>query len=164
MHGRVNSIARFKGFTLIELMVTLVILGVLAAMTAPLMELAVQRHKEQDLQTALREIRQAIDAYKQATDDGRVIKSADASGYPSTLTSLVDGVEDAKDPKKRKIYFLRRIPNDPFTESAAKDDAIDWGLRSYSSPADRPEEGADVFDIYSKSEAIGLNGVPYRDW
>jgi len=164
MQDKVRNFYRLNGFTLIELMVTLVILGVLAAMTAPLMELAVQRHKEQDLQTALREIRQAIDAYKQATDEGRVSKSADASGYPPTLAALVYGVDDARDPKKRKIYFLRRIPQDPFAENSTKEDSSDWGLRSYSSPAERPEEGADVFDIYSKSEAIGLNGIPYREW
>src|SRR5450830_1902379 len=164
MQRKAFTSIRFEGFTLIELMVTLVILGVLAAMTAPLMELAVQRHKEQDLQTALREIRQAIDAYKQATDDGRVSKSADASGYPPTLDSLVDGVDDARDPKKRKIYFLRRIPKDPFAENSLKDDSAGWGLRSYSSTHDRPEEGDDVFDIYSKSEAVGLNCVPYREW
>lgn len=151
------------GFTLIELMVTLVILAVLALIAAPLTQVAVQRSKEQDLKTALRQIREAIDAYKMASDEGRIQKSSDESGYPPTLRILEDGVEDIKDPKRQKIYFIRRLPSDPMSEEQGSPEAS-WGKRSYRSPVDRPEEGRDVFDIYSRSEAKGLNGIVYKEW
>lgn len=153
-----------SGFTLIELMVTLVIIGVLASVAAPLMEVVVQRNKEHDLRDALREMRGALDAYKQAVDEGRIIKSLDESGYPKTLEILVDGVEDAKDPGKRKIFFLRHIPQDPMYDGTARSAAETWGKRNYRSTADDPKEGGDVFDVYSLSAGMGLNGVPYREW
>jgi len=152
-----------RGFTLIELMVTLVILAVLALIAAPLTQVAVQRSKEQELKTALRQIREAIDAYKIASDEGRIQKSADESGYPPTLMVLEDGVEDIKDPKRQKMYFIRRLPRDPMHNEEGNAESS-WGKRSYRSPADRPEEGRDVFDIYSRSENKGLNGVPYKEW
>ena len=95
------------------MVVTVAIVAVLASVAVPMTELAVQRGKEQDLRSALRQMRDAIDAYKQAADEGRIVKVADQSGYPRSLDVLVDGVEDVRDPKKRKIYFLRRIPRDP---------------------------------------------------
>lgn len=147
-----------SGFSLIELLVTLTILSILASITIPMMEMTVKRTKEQELKTALRNIREAIDAYKQASDEGRVTKSMDASGYPPNLQALVTGVADAKDIKKGKIYFLRKIPVDPMTDSG------EWSLRSYKSPADRPESGEDVFDVYSSSDTVGTNGIPYYDW
>jgi general secretion pathway protein G len=145
-----------RGFTLIEMLVTLAILALLASLALPLSELSVQRARERDLRHALRTVRGAIDAYKQAVDANRIARQADASGYPPTLEVLVEGVKDAKDPKGAKIYFLRRIPRDPF--------GTDWGLRSYASPPDDPQPGKDVYDVYSRSEGTGLNGVPYREW
>lgn len=148
----------FGGFSLIELLVTLTILSILASITIPMMEMTVKRTKEQELRTALRTLREAIDVYKQASDEGRISKSVDASGYPPDLNVLVAGVVDAKDIKRGKIYFLRKIPADPMSETG------EWALRSYKSPADRPEAGEDVFDVYSTSGVIGTNGTPYYDW
>ena len=149
--------AAVKGFTLIELMIVVAIVALLASVAAPLAELGYQRGKEQDLRTALREIRGAIDSYKRAADDGRIERKADDSGFPPTLATLVEGVEDKTDPKKSRIYFLRRVPADPLTGG-------EWGLRSYASPATDPQPGKDVYDVYSRSEQVGLNKVPYREW
>jgi len=151
------------GFTLVEMMVTLAILGVLATAAFPMGKLAVQRHKEQDLRHALVKIRTAIDAYKQATDEGKVIKSANDSGYPKTLEVLVDGVDNAKDPRRGKIYFLRQLPRDPFAPDNLRAEAT-WAKRSYASAPDQPAEGDDVFDIHSKSIDIGINGIAYKEW
>jgi general secretion pathway protein G len=153
----------YSGFTLIEMMITVVIVGVLASVVVPLAQLAVQRSKEQELRVGLRQIREAIDTYKRAVDDGRVARRTDETGFPRTLDSLVSGVEDIKDPGKKKIYFLRRLPRDPFSEPE-QTAAESWGLRSYSSPPDAPSAGDDVYDVYSRSEGIGLNGLPYRAW
>jgi general secretion pathway protein G len=153
-----------RGFTLIELIVTVVIVALLASAAAPLMELTARRNREQELRSALREIRAAIDAYKLAVDQGRVRKTVLQSGYPPTLAALVEGVPDARSPDKRFIYFLRRLPPDPNFPDVNASPADTWGKRSYASPPDRPEEGEDVFDVYSLSDKIGLNGRPYRSW
>jgi general secretion pathway protein G len=153
-----------RGFTLIELVITVAIIAILASVAMPLNELVVQRSKEQDLRRALREIREAIDAYKQASDEGRIAKRVDASGYPRTLEDLVAGVEDQKSPKKERIYFLRRLPRDPFTDDASLAAAATWAKRSYASPPDDPKEGEDVFDVYSPTPGVGINGRPYREW
>lgn len=157
--------AAMRGFTLVELVVTVAILGVLATMVIPLAELTVQRQKEQELRRNLRGIRDAIDAYKRAVDEGRVTRKAAGSGYPPSLEVLVDGVTDAKDANGQKIYFLRRLPRDPFSSDEANVAASEtWGKRSYASPPDDPREGDDVFDVYSLARGTGLNGVPYREW
>jgi general secretion pathway protein G len=155
-----------SGFTLIELLVSATIVALLATVALPLAELGVKRTRENELRTALREIRGAIDAYKQAVDDGRVVKKADESGYPPTLQALVDGVEDARSPKKEKsrIYFLRRLPRDPMHPDAQLAAAETWGRRSYDSPPDAPTEGRDVYDVYSMSSGESLGGMPYRQW
>ena len=146
-----------RGFTLIELLITVAILALLASAALPLAELTVQRGKEQELHRSLREIRGAIDAYKRATEEGAIDRPLDKTGYPPTLAVLVEGAVDKKDPKGKRIYFLRRVPADPVSGEP-------WGLRSYASPPDAPKDGDDVFDVYSKSDATGLNGIPYRDW
>lgn len=151
------------GFTLIEMMITVAMIGVLALMIVPAGELIARRAKEQDLRVALREIRTGLDAYRKAWDEGRIEKKADESGYPPSLQALVDGVQDAKSPDRRAIYFMRRIPRDPFADERLP--ATDtWGKRSYASPADAPAEGKDVFDVYSRADGTGLNGIPYRKW
>lgn len=152
-----------NGFTLIEILVTVAIVAILASVALPLSELTQQRAKEQELRQSLREIRMAIDAYKQAVDEGKIIRSLDQSGYPPKLSVLVEGVIDARNPVSRRIYFLRRIPKDPFAENAL-DGESSWGKRSYESLPDTPREGRDVYDVYSLSGRTGLNGVPYQEW
>ena len=152
------------GFTLIELVVTVAIIGILASVTVPLHELVLKRTRESDLRAALRQVREAIDAYKRAADEGRIARAADASGYPPTLDVLADGVLDLKSAGKARIYFLRRIPRDPFAPDRTVAPAMTWGKRSYASPPDAPQEGADVFDVYSTASEAGINGVPYRSW
>ena len=155
---------RSSGFTLIELLVTLTILALLATLTLPAAQLELQRHRERELQLALREMRVAIDAYKQAYDQGRIVHTVGASGYPPTLEILVEGVEDSSDPKKRKIFFLRRIPLDPMTGPGGQSDGTNWGTRSYASEANDPQQGDDIYDVYTRSTAVGLNGIAYRRW
>lgn len=144
-----------KGFTFIELLIVVAILALLASVAMPLAEVTVQRTREQDLRRSLREVREAIDAYKRAADEGQIERGADKSGYPPTLAALAEGVADKRN--GQTIYFLRRVPRDPMGEA-------EWGLRSYKSPPGSPQPGDDVFDVYSRSDDVGLNGVPYKDW
>jgi general secretion pathway protein G len=155
---------RRRGFTLIELLVTLAILGLLGVLVIPVGQTVMQRRQEQELRHALSDIRKAIDAYKAAYDDGRIAKSLTGNGYPRNLELLVEGVPDQKSPKRNKIYFLRRVPRDPFNPDANLEPPRTWGKRSYSSEADDPRDGEDVYDVYSFSEQVGLNGIPYRKW
>jgi general secretion pathway protein G len=153
-----------KGFTLIELIITVAIVAVLASVALPLNELVAQRAKEQDLRRSLRDLRDAIDAHKQASDEGRIVKRAGDSGYPKRLEDLVAGIEDQKSPKKERIYFLRRMPRDPFAADPGQGPAESWGKRSYASAPEEPREGDDVFDVFSLSPATGINGRPYKEW
>ena len=160
---QVNKRFGIKGFTLIELVVSLAILALITTMALPMGEVVIQRNKEQDLRKALRQIRDGIDAYKQFYDDGHVLKKVDASGYPPSLQVLEEGVIDAKSPEEKKVYFLRRVPRDPFAPEDVP--AVDtWGLRSYQSSPKSPQKGDDVYDVYSQSEGTGLNGISYREW
>jgi general secretion pathway protein G len=154
-----------RGFTIIELVVTIAIIALLATAVIPSAQLVYQREREAELRDALRTIRNAIDAYKTASDTGSIKKEVDKSGYPPDLQVLVDGVDDARSPKDGvKIYFLRRVPRDPFWPDPQAAAADTWGLRSYASSVDDPQPGDDVFDVYSRSSRRGLNGIPYHDW
>lgn len=152
------------GFTLIELVVTVAIVAILAMVALPMAELAVKRSKEQDLQSALRQIRGALDAYRQAVDEGRILATVGGSGYPASLDELAGGVDDASSPVPRKLYFLRRLPRDPFASDPQLPASETWGTRSYASPPGDPQAGEDVFDVYSTAPGTGMNGIPYREW
>ncbi len=145
------------------MLVVLAMLGVLASAARPLLELSVQRSREHELRQGLRTLREAIDAYKRAGEAGHVVQDADASGYPPHLRALVDGVADAKSAEGRKLYFLRRLPRDPFAP-AELPAAETWGLRAYDSPPDEPRAGKDVFDVYSRAERTALDGSRLKDW
>lgn len=155
---------RTYGFTLIELLVTLAIMAVLALVATPFMQVAVQRDKERDLRLALIQIREGLDAYKRAAEQGRIALKVGESGYPKSLEELEKGVPDQRSLNKQNLYFLRRLPADPMAKDSSLKPEETWALRSYSSPPDEPSEGADVFDVYSKSDKVGLNGVPYAKW
>jgi general secretion pathway protein G len=153
-----------RGFTLIELVITLAIIGLLTTAAMPLAQLVAKREKEAELRAALRDIRTALDAYRSAAQAGHIKQELGATGYPPDLKSLYAGVEDQASEKKINLYFLRRIPRDPFFPDGAVPAEESWGLRSYKSPPEDPQPGDDVFDIYSLSSARGLNGVPYHAW
>ena len=170
---------RFKffshGFSYVELMFSVAILALLAAAATPYLEKTIQRKKESELRENLRDIRNAIDAFKTASDQGRIAKGLNDSGYPKNLDELVTGVPDQTNPEKKKLRFLRNLPADPMFPSqtlsnivANTDDSLSpqstWGKRSYDSDADDPREGADVFDVHSLNDQKGLNGIPYRQW
>lgn len=157
-----------KGFTLIELVATVAIVAILASAALPMLQMTVQRAKENELRANLRQIREAIDAYKKMADieNGPIKKVEGKTGYPPNLEALVEGVVNEKDPNKTKIRFLRRIPIDPMQPPSESNESLsnNWGLRSYESEADDPKAGDDVYDVYSLSLQVGINGVPYAQW
>lgn len=155
---------RRRGFTLIELLVVIAILSVLASIGMPLAELSHRRTQEEELRRSLREIRSALDAYKHMVDAGLIARPSGGSGYPPNLQVLVDGEVNAQTPQAAKLYFLRRVPRDPFAPETVVNAADTWGLRSYESSPDDPQPGRDVFDVYSKAAGTGLDGRPYRQW
>jgi general secretion pathway protein G len=155
---------RAGGFTVLEIVIALAILSILVVAAVPVVRLDMQRQREAELREDLRELRNAIDAYKRAVDDGRIPRATEASGYPRVLEDLVKGVADAKDPKARPMYFLRRIPRDPFSDRPDLLPSETWGLRSYESGPSDPSPGDDVYDVYSLASGSGINGVPYRQW
>lgn len=152
-----------RGFTLIEMVVVVLIVSILASAAMPLMALQKRRAQEAELREGLRTLRSALDAYKQAWSEGRIEKRIDDSGYPPDLRVLVDGVADKSQAKSQRIYFLRRLPRDPFADPSLPAE-LTWGLRSYASPPEAPAAGADVFDVYSRAEGLALDGTPYRRW
>jgi general secretion pathway protein G len=154
-----------KGVTLVELLITVSILAVLASIVVPLSEMTVKRQNELELRRNLRIIRTAIDDYKRAWDEGRIIKKVGESGYPPDLIILVEGVDDAKSTEfGKRLRFLRRVPPDPMNPARTLPPEEHWGLRSYESPPDDPREGDDVFDVFSKSEGTAIDGTAYNTW
>ena len=155
---------RTRGFTLIELLVTLALLGIIAGAAMPLTQRLALRSKEAELRDNLREIRAALDAYKRATEEGKIEKKLGGSGYPPNLPVLVAGVQDRTAPDGKRLLFLRRIPRDPFFPDPGAAPESTWAHRAYASPRDAPQAGEDVYDVTSLNEGRGLNGVPYREW
>ena len=152
------SRAQQRGFTLIELIVTVFIISILVGLAIPLARNSIKREKEFELRAALREMRLAIDNYKNASDRGLIMQKVDTDGYPETLQVLVDGVQMTGTVDK-KLKLLRRIPKDPMTNSS------EWGLRSYQDdPKMNSWGGQDVFDVYTKSEGTAFDGTKYKEW
>lgn len=157
-----RTLANTRGFTFIELLVVSALLLILASAAMPLAKVTMQRQREAELRRNLREIRTAIDKYKDAVDTGQIGSTdvrAGSEGYPPDLETLVEGVSVAGDASGRKLKFLRRVPIDPMTNS------IEWGKRSYQ---DRPDAtsfgGQNVYDVYTKSDGTALDGTKYKDW
>lgn len=148
-----------KGFTLIELIIVMAILSLMASMVVPLARTTAKRNKEIELRRNLRLIRKALDEHKRLADKGEISKADGESGYPKDLQVLVDGVPLVGSAKGMKVKFLRRIPKDPMTEDGQ------WDKRSYFDDPDSAVWGReDVYDVYSKSEGVALDGSRYRDW
>lgn len=146
---------RYRGFTLIELIVATTILTILTGMAIPLVRITIKRQKEHELRQDLWEMRDAIDRYKDAADRGAFQTKAGSENYPPDLDTLVNGV----DVSGKKLKFLRRIPIDPMTNKP------DWGLRAMQDDPDSDSwSGDDVFDVYTKSQDTGLDGTHYKDW
>lgn len=154
---------RQKGFTLVEMLVTMTIISILAGAAIPLARISVKRQKEIELRRNLRLIRQAIDEYKRLADEEKIEIERNSEGYPPDLETLIEGVEVTEEKEGeeiiRMVKFLRRIPRDPMTES------YDWGLRSYQDDYDSASWGGEnVYDVYTRSLSTALDGTRYQDW
>jgi general secretion pathway protein G len=151
-----------RGYTFIELLIVTTILLVLASAVMPLAQVASQRQRESELRRTLREMRTAIDAFKNAVDLGLIPTTElepGNEGYPPTLEILVEGISAAGDASGRQLRFLRRIPIDPTTGSS------DWGLRSYQdSPTSTTWGRENVYDVYTRSSGTALDGTTYTEW
>ena len=154
---------RRTGFTLIEVMVTLAIIGITAGIAVPLVQINSQRAKEAELRRALRDIRTAIDAYKQASDEGRIARSADASGFHRHCKTCTAEWKIKKSPQT-KIFFLRRLPRDPMAPDSITDNACHRGERSYKTRQTTPSRETTCTTSSRDHPKKGLNGVPYRQW
>ncbi len=153
--GPVPATRSDSGLTLVELIITVAIVGILAAAAVPVAKFAVKRQKERELRRDLWEMRDAIDRYYDAASKGAFQTKADSFNYPPDLDTLVDGV----DVQTKKVRFLRKIPIDPMTGTA------DWDLRSNQDDADASSWGGqNVFDVHSKSTATALDGTKYNTW
>ena len=155
--------AKLRGFTLVEMVAVVAIVGILSSMALPVLELVKRRTQELELRQALRTIRTALDQYKSAADAHSIEVPADATGYPPTLETLVQGAVDPRTPERKLRYFLRRLPRDPFADPTLSA-AAGWGLRSYNSPPDAPRPGADIFDVFSLSQRQAIDGSLYSSW
>lgn len=158
--------ARCRGFTLVELLVTLALVGIAASVILPLASVVETRASETELKRSLRTIRHALDAYKQAVDAGQIDRTTGASGYPPDLRTLTQGVpmSAAFGMGRRPVIFLRAIPRDPFWEDPSTPAEQTWRIRSYAGAAGSWNDKSDVFDISSMSEKTALNGTAYKDW
>ncbi len=165
-----SSLAR--GFTLVEMLITLAIVGLLAMVAMPLYEVTTTRVKETELRQALRTIRAGLDAYKEATDAGILAKAAGESGYPPSLDTLTQVLEKANKrdfglnagEASQRMVILRQLPRDPFFPDPQVPAAQTWNTRAYASRPEDTSSGADVFDVSSMSTRIGLDGTPYSSW
>ena len=140
------------------------IVAILASGAVPLVQLTIQRNQETELRQALRQIREAIDLYKKAVDEGKVKKTLDQTGYPPNLEVLEQGVINQKDTKGKVIKFIRKIPRDPMNKDPELKPVETWGKRSYASDVNNPSEGADVYDVYSLSTNKAIDGTMYNSW
>ena len=151
-----------RGYSFIELLVVTAVLMIIASAVLPLARVTVQRQREGELRRALREMRTAVDKFKDAVDAGligAIDVGAGSEGYPKDLDMLVEGVTPVNDASGRKLKFLRRIPVDPMTGKA------EWGKRSYQDAADASSWGGqNVYDVYTTAEGTALDGTKYRDW
>jgi general secretion pathway protein G len=152
------------GFTLIELVITVMIVAILAAGAMPLAQLTIQRNQETELKQALRQIREAIDLYKKAADEGLLKKTIDQTGYPPSLEILEQGVMNQKDTKGKVIKFIRKIPRDPMNKEPDLKPSETWAKRSYASDVNAPAEGVDVYDVRSRSTKKAIDGTIYNTW
>ena len=160
----IQSRRSVAGFTLIEMMVVCAMLSVLAYAALPMTEVATARWKERELRASLNEIRAALDAYKRTYDQLNPVQQPGVSGYPASLSALEEGLLDSRGGgAPRQIRFLRQLPRDPFAPEGLTAQQT-WALRAFDSPAHAPRAGADVYDVHSKSERVGTNGIPLKDW